>query len=434
MSEILISIVSSTIILLMAYGARRSVLFIAIAAYAIFGTMLFFLKYLIGSSIEGLSDLILVESYGAFVLFTFGIFLFVFISNNKNTFQVKKFIKEKSGNITLAITFYILLWIFRIYLAAKYEVNFSGSISTEKITLIPYQLIILNSLLSLLGMGSLILIISQNIKNNNKLFILLIAVEILWSYVTDGRRGALFFTSFVGIYLYMIGYIKLRYIALTSVAVILFVYFTTPIFLTIRLNNQINLAAGSDGIQALVNASVDAFSECGELGKCNDLITQNLNDRGNVLEFMKELVNTRRSLNFPLLHGDAFANMVAWSVPSIFIEKPGYMVEQFIQSKYSMVIGDDSISIPLVAYADFGLLGCFISGFIFSIYCVGIINFGVKQNAIIAFGLLYSLFKMLWNVELDPTSLIVLLRDIFLLYLIFRILGFFLNKSSIQRI
>lgn len=429
--ELSVSFLVSGLIFMMAFFARKSLLSISMVSSAVFGTMLIFLKYAFDANTYSIEDWSLVKSYGVFLFFTFGIFIYVRLVKDTSLVAVRGEVKSKPSGILLAIIFYALLWFVRGVIGFVYGVAFSGSANTAALTLIPYWLIITNSLLSIVGMGSFVLLVKSGLSSKSKYFILIIIAELVWAFMTGGRRGFLFTSLFVIMILYFSGYLRIKGIAILSSAMIVLVYSLTPMFLVIRDNNAQNQIYGYDATTSLKNATTDAISECGLSGACNELIAGNIQKRGNALEFTKNLVIAKNEMNYQFLYGEALLNSAAWAMPSFLIQKPDYMVEQFIQSKFGMEIRDDAVSIPFVAYSDFGLFGCFIAGLLFAAINVYLIRYSLKKNKIIFYGVLFSIVKIYLNIESDPLVFFVLLRDLIILNLMIFIMGSLVNVRRI---
>lgn len=429
--ELSVSFLVSGLIFMMAFFARKSLLSMSMVSSAVFGTMLIFLKYAFDANTYSIEDWSLVKSYGVFLFFTFGTFLYVRLVKDTSLVAVRDEIKSRSSGILLAIILYALLWLVRGVIGFVYGVAFSGSANTAVLSFIPYWLIITNSLLSIVGMGAFVLLVKSGLNSKSKYFILIIIAELVWAFMTGGRRGFLFTSIFIIMILYFSGYLRIKGITILSSMMIILVYSLTPVFLVIRDNNAQNQIYGYDAITSLKNATADAFSECGLSGACNELIAGNIQARGNTLEFTKNLVVAKNEMNYPFLYGEAFLTSVAWAMPSFLIQKPDYMVEQFIQSKFGMEIRDDAVSIPFVAYSDLGLFGCFIAGLLFAAGSSYVLKYSLGKNKIIFYGVLFSVVKMFLNIESDPLVFFVLMRDLVILNLAAFVVGALTNIRRI---
>jgi hypothetical protein len=152
---------------------------------------------------------------------------------------------------------------------------------------------------------------------------------------------------------------------------------------------------------------------------------ENIASRGNAMEFTKSVVSAQGN-GYLFLFGAGLLNSLSWAIPSVILPKPELMTEQFVQSSFGLPLVDDAISVPALAYADLGLLGSAFAGICVAIFVRLFSQFSLRQSIdLLALSMSYGLARVIWNIESDPLSYVVLLRDSVLLVLMIKAFVFF---------
>ena len=322
--------------------------------------------------------------------------------------------------MSVSILIFVILWFLRLYRAYKYGIFFSGSATEEAVASVPYWLSVSSSIFSLLGGGALVIVILSSIKNRLNWLWLVIFIELLWFFSSGGRREFVFFLSIVLSILFFEKVIKAKVLFFLIPIFVSILVIVTPFFLQVRDYNSDYLLIGKSTVDSFSMAISDAYNDCGVGLGCIDRVFQNVSNRTNALEFLKLVVAAHQS-GYDFLYGEGFLCSLAWAIPSFIVAKPSMMVEQLVQSRFGLVLIDDAISIPSLAYADAGIIGCIFAGVAIFIYIFFYFRASLRQkNTIIQFSMLYGIINILWNIEIDPTAYVVLVRDVFLIIFIYK--------------
>lgn len=412
--EVLLAWPLAGALLAVAYARRRSFISAHLAALALFAVALPPLVRLFGAQPLSASDETLYYVYAAIALYAGFMVAASMAGRDDGLARVATWIRNVTfspSDLSIAIATYLVLWMSRGYKALVYGIAVSGSGTEEAVRELPYWLSTFHSLAELLGGGVLIVLVTAATKGASRWLWSLVAIELVWAFVSGGRREVLFV-------LFTVAWILWQARAMTMPAVVSvvaigmsLVYVASPLFLETRNANATLLRQGLPASAALVYAISDAYQRCGIGVGCAELLEDNIASRGNAIEFMKEVVGSERS-GYPFMYGSAVLDSLRWGVPSIVAAKPPLMTEQAIQAAFGLPLGDVAISMPVLAYADMGLVGCVIAGLLMGVYirCFSWLLFH-QQYKMLTITLAYGLVRALWNIEGDPLAYVVLLRD-----------------------
>ena len=413
-TEIALSLSLTGALVGLAYSARRSFAGAHLLALGAFCAGLPVLKASFGGESWPTGDEVLWYSYGAIGLYALFVFLGSYVLRDRALAQTARWLRtvNPSGRTVVVALFAILvLWALRLYKAASYGILFSGSGTEDAVRSLPYWLSTLASLTEFLGGGAMLALILAAARGRTPLILAIPAVGLPWALLSGGRREAIVLSVAVAWVIWRSGLMRPRWVASGLALGLALTYLLTPMFLLARNINAAYLQRGVTPFEAFQNALVDGYSQCGISLKCAELTRANVTLRGNAMEFLKSVVTAERA-GFQELGGAAALNTVKWALPSILGAKPELMTEQYVQSALGLPIGDDAISVPLVAYADMGLLGCAIAGTGVAVYLssVGWLAF-VRRNELLLLSLAFGAFRVAWNIEEDPVVYLTLLRD-----------------------
>lgn len=414
MLELIISAIASIALLSLSFVCRRKVVGIHLASLAVFFTGVPLLRALFGQTPTSSSSEIFLLTYLSAFLYGTSFTLITLLTGSPGLNKVKKILYSLNfNNKTIAITLAILItaWALRIFIAAKYGILFSGSGSEDAILSLPYWISIASPLVQLLVGGVVIIAAVATTRDYKKFAWAILFTEVSWAYVSSGRRSVIFLMLIIASILFLLRTIRFKGAIISAAAIFIIVTVSTPLFLTVRNINSDYLAAGFPATDAFKKAAFDGVKRCGIGLNCRELISENAIERGNALEFKKSIV-AALSDGRSFLLGHGLINTIQWSIPSVLIDKPRLMTEQLIQEKLGLPFGDDAISIPAVAYADFGLAGVTIAGMAVALVSHILLAFALQQKStILTLSITFGILKILFDIESDPLGFIALIRN-----------------------
>ena len=428
--EVAVSSFLTVALVLMAYRCRRSFATVFILALAIFCVGLPLFRVAFGSAPWPATNETILFAYGGVALCAVSLFMTSIVYGDRGLARLSEWLvmaHPTINEIKLSMLIIVVNWVLRIYILATTGIALSGSdgLATGSVS---YLISSTMSMTSFLGGGAIFTLTIAVSRQRNYWIWLVIILELAWTYTRLGRREVIFL-AFAIIYIaWRAGALSLLK-AIPSIAIAgIGIYMISPLFLITRgLNGYYVQVAGVDSITAMGYAFSDAFSACGIGFQCSELVSENISERGNALEFIKYLVESERK-GYPFLYGLALLNSMHRAIPSVILAKPEMEVEQLIQSNFGMPLIDDAISMPAIAYADGGLIGCMIAGIFVAIFIRYFLWFAFKQrNELLALSMLFGLSRILWNIEIDLVYYVVLVRDSVIFLLIIYILKFIKN-------
>jgi len=426
--ELFLSALLTAGLMSVAYVRRRSLVSVHLVSLGLFCASLPLLRALVGASHWSVSDEALLFAYGSIAVYAGSVFLGSLALGGRSLVQVS----DRLGNsrptrrsIGVATFVLLVLWTTRIYKGAAYEIIFSGSGTEAAVLTLPYWLSSLESVVSLLGGGALIMLVVAAVRGGGGWPWTLVVLELIWGFASGGRRDVVFLLIVVAWIAWQAQVARLSTVVAMLATAGILLYVVTPLFLVVRDYNSDNQYRREMPFDALIFAVSDGYAQCGIGLRCSDLTTENIATRSNAMEFTKTVVNAQRS-GYPFLYGAGFLHSLSWSLPSVILAKPELMTEQFVQASFGLPLTDDAISVPALAYADLGLLGCIFAGICVAIFIRFFSQLSFRQSSdLLALSMIYGLVRTIWNIEGDPVNYTVLLRDSVLLILMGKALSVF---------
>lgn len=437
--ESLYSLVTLIFLLPLLLLTRRSVAFVFLASLSTFVVSVPLFRWFFSATPPEFPGEILLPRMLAIFLFSAGIVIGSVKARNLGALDYRWIGNclargVSRSHLRFCIFIFAVVWLLRFYRAASYGILFSGSGDELAIAGQSYFFVVLFSLAEMLALGSYVYLLIFRAELKFIAWPLIIA-EIGWALVSSGRRqvifvaGLLFFVCFVSNYKS-----RIKLIILGAVVLYFFVQIVVPLFLDARVN-VLNYSSGADAFDSVVMGVGDAINDysAGKI-KSDSVIGENLSERGDVGVFLGTVIAAIQSGGDNLM-GGAMGNSLIWAVPSVIIEKPELMTEQYIQAGLGMPLHDDSVSWLSTGYADFGFFGCFLYGLIFSLGIGVLTSFGRKAGDELVY-LVGSVQAacIAYNIEADPVVLISAIRDMAILISAYYIFSLFLRyRYSIVR-
>lgn len=414
--ELLLSALVTVLCLVLAWSARRSFVSVHLLPLGLLCTALPLVRIVFGGSPWRASDETIAFAYGSIALYALCIWLGAKALRDKSLARFAAWIASVDRNelpTAQAVWVISALWLTRLYQAAEYGVLVSGSATEEAIRSMPYWLTSFNSILVLVGMGSTVVLALAASRGSTKLWILVL-LELTWTFVSEGRRQFLFLALLLLWIARRAMALRARTLIIGAALSVVLLYVLTPVFLYGREYNQTLLAAGLSPVAAFLSAFSQSWNECGVTLACSDRAGVNVVERGNAMEFLKLIVGAERQGSDYLL-GLGFLYSLVWAIPGFLIRKPDLMTEQYLQVHFALPLQDDAISIPALAYADFGILGCAFAGITLSIYVYYVAAYARHRHQLLVFAsIAMGVLTTLWNIEGDPISYVIVIRDSFI--------------------
>lgn len=435
MHEIVVSATVFLIILVLAWVARRRVASVHLLALALFFPLMPILRALLGGTPRPGSDAELLVLYSSVLLYGVVFFVCTLDSKALGFDRYRGWLLDLSNSkiFRIAVTVLFFAWCIRIFQWNVYGVAISGSGTAELISDIPYWLTVASSISDILSYGAFLTIAVSAVATRSKLAAVFLILELAWALLEGGRRELALYVVVLLVVAHQIAAFNYKRIAFLSVVGVVFLWVVSPAFITFRESNSENLSRGFPPIDASIAAAKSTLTNCISDIDCGRSVAQNVVERPNVLEFLREVVSARHE-GYPLTYGEASVVAVIWATPSLFIEKPEFMSEQFIQSSFGMAITDGSSSVLALAYADFGILGVVAFAAALAAY-FSVLMRVAKTVSSKFFGacISFSVISMMWNLEIDPTAYIVTARDIALIYFFLWLIAAIKLKRRIVR-
>lgn len=425
--EIVLSSLLTLALMGMAFACRRSFAAAHLVSLGLFCVALPLLRAIFSATPRHASDETLFYAYGAVALYAGCVFLITLVLGGRSLGRLSDWLgnaRPSGRSVRFALFIFMVLWATRVYKGAAYGIIFSGSGTENAVLALPYWLSTLDSIMSLLGGGALIMLAVAAARGSGRWLWGLIVFELIWVFVNGGRRDVVFLSVVIIWIAWQAQVVRLpTAIAVLAMAASL-LYVVTPLFLVVRNHNSNYLLQGAAPFDALKHAISAGYNQCGVGFRCSELTSENIEIRGNAMEFTKSVVNSSRN-GYPFLDGSGIMHSLSWSVPSAILPKPEMMTEQFVQASFGLPLVDDAISVPVLAYADLGLLGCMLAGICVALFVRLFSQLSLKQPTdLLALSMLYGLVRAIWNIESDPLAYTVLLRDSALLILVAQALSF----------
>ena len=426
--ELLLSSLLTTALMSMAYLCRRSFASVHLVSLGLFCTALPLLWVLFGVSPWPASDEALLFTYGGVALYAGSMFLGSLALGGRGLVRVTGWLRNmqpKGRSTRVSILIFLVLWTIRIYKGAAYGIVYSGSGTGTAVEALPYWLSTLESVVSLLGGGALVMLSISAVRGGGRWLWIFVVLELVWVFVSGGRRDVVFLSVVIAWVAWQARVVRLPTMVAMLAIVGMLLYVATPLFLIVRDYNADYQHQGVPTFAALKYAISDGYTHCGIGLRCSDMTKENIASRGNAMEFTKSVVSAQGN-GYLFLFGAGLLNSLSWAIPSVILPKPELMTEQFVQSSFGLPLVDDAISVPALAYADLGLLGSTFAGICVAIFVRLFAQFSLRQSIdLLALSMSYGLARVIWNIESDPLSYVVLLRDSVLLVLMIKAFVFF---------
>lgn len=374
-------------------------------------------------NINAFSFFSLVLAYEAVLLLSLGYFIGEYFFGEN--YYVKNFLvkfKLEEININQLIFLYVLVWSIRVYRGLVYGIFFSGSGDEDTILNQSYLAAIIFSYAEILSLALFFCAILIIDKNSSKLIVI---IEFMYLLISNGRRGVILAVAILFLVLLFRDKVKKLTIFLYLILISLLMYYIiTPFFLTLR--NFVLSNKDESFVIGILRGLQETIEYLIQDGGLVTITEENLSERPSALKFLLTIIEAINSNNYLL--GQALSTMIQWTTPSVFVDKPIYQVEQYIQTELGLSLIDDSISWYSVGYADAGLIGCFLSGLILFIILKMIILTTRNKSYLIKSIGFTQIFFLLYNIEGDPFYVFVTLRNLLLLSLILKLISIFKNK------
>ena len=419
--EIVLSLLLTPTLLVAAYFCRQSFVSVHLAALGFLFVAFPLLRVVFGASLWPASDEVVAFTYAGVAAYAGTALVVSLAMREREALQFSRWVKSEGPSIrslSLAVTVLVSLWVSRFYIGADYGMIFSGSANEEAVLELPYWLSTGASMIAMLGGGALIIVTVVLARHGARWLLIVVSAELAWGFVSGGRRELTFLVIVVLWIAWQARLLRLPALVglLTMGAVLL--YSVTPLFLVVRDANFDYLRQGTPPFDALKYAIVDGYARCGVGIDCLDLARENVEARTSVSEFSKSIVDAVEN-GYGFLGGAGILHSLSWAIPSAIFPKPDLMTEQFLQASFGLPLVDDAISVPALAYADLGLLGCVLAGACVALFVKAFARLAMKQsNMLLKVSMLFALVRILWSIEIDPLAFAILLRDSLLLILI----------------
>jgi hypothetical protein len=317
----------------------------------------------------------------------------------------------------------ISIWIFRLYVGARYGVFFSGSATSERMLSLPYGVVIIGNLIGVISLATLawcaLVVISPSVRSKKVVAYLVLTSQIAGAFL-QGRRWLLLVVVFIALAAVINKAHAAKISFRRSAAVlgtIIVCLFLIQVFLTFRSVYYLH----GDAQDPFEDLSISARESIG----LRDSPEEKENNMANISaralftnDFLCRIVGRQQQI-YPM-YGKAFAADFVWAIPSaLFPFKKTWMAtEQMIEQHYGLPIQDASSTWIAYGYADGGLAGAILVGCIFGYVCRIVEIWAVrhiKRNSFLAAVFVGGLISLAWNVESSPSDLWIFLRNAVLL-------------------
>ena len=328
--------------------------------------------------------------------------------------------------------YYMLVWFFRLLLGIKYGIFFSGTASSERVTALPYAVVVIQMILKVVSLGCLVwscgMIWRRRSRTPMSLGILIL--EFIWAFV-KGRRWIFEIIVIVALVLRICNlHLKARYIYAATMIVSFVLLWVYPTFIGIR--DQYKYSDPDDNAviryaQTTKAVIADQFNESsGDIN--SQLYQENMAHRAlTPIRFNCSVLEAQEG--YPLMWGRAIWSTVVWVIPSAIypqkLELPA--PEQLVQSHYNFHESDDASNWPAYGCADFGVMGGLFMGLLLGTVLrlmeKQIISL-ITSYPFVALCLMAGSLNVAIFVEASPNSLWSMLRSIVILYCLARAVTF----------
>jgi hypothetical protein len=417
---------------------RRSLTFVFLASVSVFVVALPWVRWALSTALTIRSEEQILLTHASILLFCMGAVcvpakLWTLGPLNRRwiTYSLRTGITQKRLHLLCLVL--LCAWMLRIYRLLSYGIMFSGSADVVAIAGQSYYFVVSMSLSQMLVFGAYFYLAIHSAKQP---FIIwpLIGAEICWALISGGRREVIFSLAvLLFVKIFSARRVDFRPLFLSVVMLYALINIVSPVFLISRFNVLAYMTTES-AVPALVMGVGDAVREIWSGDQSSAVVlSDNLADRGDVGSFLSSVISASNGAgNF--MHGDAIGTAFAWAVPSAVLAKPGLMVEQYIQAKLGLPLVDDAVSWISVAYADFGLVGCFFYGGAFVVILISLVSFARKSKSefLYVVGTMQACY-IAYNVEADPLILFCAIRDFTILVVLNRLSGFIRSLPAARR-
>lgn len=365
----------------------------------------------------------------------FGILLFIYglkITRFKNfeishlkSFKGSYFssLNEIVNNISKEkiILIYLLFFIIRLYIGVKYELLVSGSETEDRILSLPYEIIIIRSIINFFIFPSMVWSATQIVNKKKLTFVpsVILFSEFIQMFF-QGRRQILFlFFVFLFVSIVLTKKIKKRLIIWTAIIAFVFITIISPSFLIFRnlyLDNQ-NKINSVDNV--LYNLPL-LFST----NNNSELNKENLRIRSYINDWNLKIIE--RSGIFDGLNGKVFLLSAYWIIPRFLLpNKYSTITPEFLINRFSNnQITDSPENLVGYGFADFGLIGSLIYGMTFGIilsFVENIANRFKDRLKFMSLSLISVFMFTAFSVEQSLISVFAVLRSALILFVLYHL-------------
>ena len=338
--------------------------------------------------------------------------------------------------------YYLLVWFFRLLLGIKYGIFFSGTASAERVTALPYVVVVIQMLLKVVSLGCLVWSCGMiwHRRRRTPLSLGILILELIWAFI-KGRRWIFEIIVIVALVLRICNlHLKARYVygaVMMLSFVLLWVY---PTFIAIRVQYKYSDPDDNAVIryaQTTKAVIIDQFKESTDDSN-TQLYRENMGNRAlTPIRFNCSILEAQ--VGYPLMWGRAIGSTVIWVIPSALypqkVEQPA--PEQAVQSHYNFSQSDDASNWPAYGCADFGVIGGLFMGLLLGT----VLRLMEKQvillitrHPFVALCLMAGALNAAIFVEASPTSLWSMLRSIVILYCWARAVSFLRTGGNYAKI
>ncbi len=266
------------------------------------------------------------------------------------------------------LAFYSIIATIRTVMIVKYGIVLSGTNTLEKVTALPYIVLVIYKTFTALGMAfGFLAMVKIVFKQPGRLWcVLILLLETAYTF-TQGRR-ALFAYAILLLFAVLIkhGRMKLKHAILGGIGFVILVQTVFPFFYNMRIQWQSNYQAGPS---IWMSEAWKMTLTGGTYGEEKRKYTNSLTQRLNALS-LNYMVANRLNNGFNPVYGEFIKLATLTAIPRFMFP-----------NKLSTIGGDDELmvyrmnipgkdlysNLPAFALADFGLLGGAIYGLVFAL-------------------------------------------------------------------
>ena len=345
-------------------------------------------------------------------------------------------------NTKQVFIYYILVWFFRLFLGIKYGIFFSGTASSERVTALPYTVVVINMILKVLSLGCLVWSCGMiwHRRRRTPLPLGILILEFAWAFV-KGRRWIFEIIVIMALVLRICNlHLKARYVYGAAVMLSFVLLWVYPTFIAIRVQYKYS---DPDDNAVIRYAQTTKAVITDQLNESSDdsntqLYQENMANRAlTPIRFNCSILAAQEGR--PLMWGRAIWSTAVWVIPSAIypqkIEQPA--PEQLVQSHYNFSQSDDASNWPAYGCADFGVMGGLFMGLLLG----AVLRLIEKQiipltnsHPFVALCLMAGALNGAIFVEASPTSLWSMLRSTVILYCLARAASFLRTGGDLAQL